>query len=72
MAGNALVDYATEHLLGASVHGHCPHAVVCVPFGDLNSAKDLFPAHEFSSVNLRLTGESGAGAIRVVTQQLRM
>ena len=67
----ALVDYATEHLLAFSVQGHCPHAVVVIPFGNLNSPNDLFPAHELASLNLRLTGEASAGAIRVVTQQLR-
>ena len=72
MAGNNLVDYATEHLLTAKAHGHCPHACVCIPFGAVNKPNNLFPAQEYEKLELKLTGESGAGAVRVVYQQLRL
>lgn len=72
MAGNVLVDYAVEHLVTVSVEGYAPHACVILPFGGLKMAGDLLPAHEYNNLELQLTGESGAGAIRVVTQQLRM
>jgi hypothetical protein len=72
MAGNALVDYATEHLLYAKAAGYAPHACVCIPFGDVDKPDNVFPAQEYGKVDLKLTGESGAGAIRVVYQQVRM
>lgn len=71
MAGNALVDYATEHLQYFHMMGHAPNACMILPFGSLKDPSHLFPAQEFKDLELQLTGESGAGAIRVVTQQLR-
>lgn len=71
MAGNALVDYATEHALTAKAEGYCPHACVVIPFGSVDKPDNLFPANEYGKLDLKLTGESGAGAIRVVYQQLR-
>lgn len=71
MAGNALVDYATEHLLELNVNGYAPNSCVIIPFGDLHDPNSLFPAQEYDDLELQLTGESGAGAVRVVIQQLR-
>jgi hypothetical protein len=45
---------------------------VCVPFGAVNKPNNLFPAQEYEKLDLKLTGESGAGAVRVVYQQLRL
>ena len=72
MAGNNLVDYAVEHLVTANVKGSAPNACVCIPFGKLNMPDNLFPAQEYNKLDLKLTGESGAGAVRVVYQQLRL
>jgi hypothetical protein len=71
MAGNALVDYAVEHALSAKASGYCPHACVIIPFGDMTDPSQMFPANEFSKLDLKLTGESGVGAVRVVTIGLR-
>ena len=71
MAGNNLVDFATEHLVSLRAFGSCPHGVVAIPFGELNEPSNLFPAPNYKSLTARLTGEASAGAIRVVTQQLR-
>lgn len=68
----ALVDYGTEHLVGVVVDGLAPNACMIIPFGDLKKAEDFFPAQEYSDLELQLTGEASAGAIRIVTQQLRM
>ena len=67
----ALVDHATEHLVGVTVNGYAPHACMIIPFGSVDKPDNLFPAHEYNKLDLKLTGESGAGAIRVVYQQLR-
>jgi len=66
-----LVDFATEHLVGCVISGTAPHACVILPFGEIDKPGHLFPANEFGKLDLKLTGESGAGAIRVVYQQLR-
>lgn len=72
MAGNNLVDLATEQLLTACAVGSAPHACVCIPFGAVDKPENLFPAQEYNKLELKLTGESGAGAIRIVYQQLRL
>lgn len=71
MAGNALVDYAVEHLTFAQVSGHAPHGCVVIPFGRVDRPGHTFPANEFNKLTLKLTGESGAGAVRIIGQQLR-
>ena len=71
MAGNPLVDYATEHEVSTQVTGHAPHGFLCAPFGLVDSPGHLFPANEYSRLSLKITGESGAGTVRIVGQQLR-
>lgn len=72
MAGNDMVDYAVEHLVKAELRGGAPHACNIITFGPMWDHNATFPAQDYRNVELQLTGESGAGAIRVVTQQLRM
>lgn len=68
----AMVDYATEHLLSAKMEGYCPHACVWVPLGVMGMPETFMNPNEFGDIKLKLTGESGAGAIRVTTVQLRV
>ena len=67
-----LVDYNTEHLLSAVVHGYCLHNSIYLPFGDLNKPEEWFNPTKFGDIKLKLTGESGVGKVKVVTQQLRV
>ncbi len=67
-----LVITTTEVLVQVEVTGYAPHSCMILPFGRLDHPDDLFPAQEYKSLELQLTGEASAGAIRVVTQQLRM
>jgi len=66
----ALVDHATEHLLTARVTGYCFHSCFWYPFGQLNDPASWFNPGDFGDVKLKLTGAAGAGAVRVLTQQL--
>lgn len=67
-----LVDNNTETLIGAKLVGGAPHACLFVPLGDLMDPTSWFNPTEYGNVKLKLTGESGAGAIRVSTVQLRV
>lgn len=67
-----LVDHATEHLLYALVTGYCLHNSVYYHFGRLDRPDEWFPAQNFGDIKLKLTGESAAGAVKVLTQQLRI
>lgn len=71
MAGNALVDYATEHLLEAVVHGYCFHSCFWVPFGSPNEPAEWFDPTPFKDVTLEMTGGAGLGEVKILTQQLR-
>lgn len=71
MAGLALVDYATEHLLTVTVTGACLHNSVYVPFGDMESPEEFFMSTNYGDIKLKLKGGAGLGVTSVVTQQLR-
>lgn len=71
MAG-VLIVTTTEVLVQVEATGYAPHACMILPFGRLDHPDDLFPAQDYNNLELQLTGEASAGAIRVVTQQLRM
>lgn len=66
-----LVDYGTEHLLDAVVHGYCLHNSIYVPFASLDKPEEWFDPTRYGSIKLKLKGGAGAGAVTVVTQQLR-
>lgn len=72
MAGSALVDYAVEHALTFLVSGAAPHSCLCLPFGMMDTPESWFNATEYKDIKLKLTGEAGAGAVKVATQQLRV
>lgn len=71
MAGNNLVDYATEHLIEIMAFGDAPNSHVIIPFGRLDDPGDMFPAQEFNKLDLKMVGESGAGQVRVCSVRLR-
>jgi len=51
--------------------GNCPHAVVCIPFGDLNDPDSWFPAPDFGDIKLYLTQATANAACAIILQQLR-
>lgn len=72
MAGNALVDYATEHLVSVTIEGASLHSVIYCPFGQLDDPMSWFKSKDFGDIKLKLTGQASAGAVKVLTQQLRI
>jgi len=53
------------------VEGVSPHAVICIPFGELNNPASWFPAPDFGDIKLYCT-QKAAGACAIVLQQLRV
>ena len=72
--GTAGVDAnsAVEGLVSASISGYSLHSCMYLPFGKLDNPSSWFKAAEYGNIKLKLTGEASAGAVRVLTQQLRM
>jgi hypothetical protein len=66
-----LVDNATEQLLTFDTRGYCLHSCVYIPFGDMSKPGDFLNPTPYGDLKLKLTGEAGVGAIKVMTQQLR-
>lgn len=72
MAAADVTLSTAENLVYVSMNGHAPNACMIIPFGTLEKPEDLFPAPSYRNLELQLTGEASAGAVRVVTQQLRI
>ncbi|MBA7714177.1 hypothetical protein ES703_123194 [subsurface metagenome] len=53
------------------VAGNCPHACICIPFGDMLDPDSWFDARVYGSVKLSLTQAVGA-ACSIVIQQLKV
>jgi hypothetical protein len=60
-----------EALCDAVVQGYAPHSCILLPFGRMDVPEDWFDPTKFGDIDLKLTGESAAGTINVVLQQLR-
>ena len=60
-----------EDLCTAFVNGYAPHSCILLPFGRMDVPEDWFDVKKYSDIDLKLTGESAAGTINVVLQQLR-
>lgn len=67
----ALVAEATEHRATVTATGYSLHSCAYIPFGQMDVPGDWFDAPRYGDIKLKLTGESAAGAIKVLTQQLR-
>lgn len=63
------VAYSSSVNWGVQAQGYCPYACVFFPFGDPAEPGDWFPASDFGSVRLELTGAVADGAAYVVVQQ---
>ena len=61
----------TETLFYASAFGYSLHSALYLPFGRLDEAKEWFDAAKWNDIKLKLTGESAAGTVKTVLQQLR-
>lgn len=72
MAGNALVDYATEHLVAVTLNGASLHSAIYCPFGEMDDPLSWLDSRDYGDIKLKLTGEASVGAIKVLTQQLRI
>ena len=71
MAAGDVVLETAEALAVVGVTGYAPHSCAIIPFGGLKMHEDFFPSNSFGDIKLKLTGESAAGAIKVLISQLR-